>query len=723
MSKNYLGKSVVETKNILSNKQAIGIRSLNSEGTKEEIDLLSNRQHLCDNDLVEIKEIGSKCLIILDKSKIRQFTFDDAKALVISAMSNYYIKVHNLSYVSSYGVKPSGRYKVGIFIHNVHHYSGGRYLGYLICMALAKYMDVVMVTDYSPSHFLKNFRGYEELKNFKIMIDINYGSKIEENDFDFVIGIPNEPAMYAQMYGERFGIPCYTIIFETPNYVSKFRSGADSTEEYWAGLKKHIPKMNGLIGISGQTTHYAKKWLEDEHFNNVNTIYPPINTHIADEVKVDENVVEEDRSIIFISRFVAHKNPMTLLEKLIEMKRPPSKIYLVGKIGGVTGDRIKKLQDNNKGVKIEAHLGCDDRRKFELIKKSKLLIFPTIFEGFGMPPTEAMYFGKQVLTYDIPVMKEVYGKYVHYVESKDDKAFINKIQKILDGDCISTPKEIEEYVRPWALLENYGHKLIHNLMPLRLSIGTIIFNGGDYIKKALDAVYPLAYEIIIVEGAVEDMMHAANKDGSSTDNTVKVIKAYKDPDNKIKFIQGRWENKNEMQNIIAQNVKGDIYMKMDADEIWKSLDIIKVLNMFRLDKHLMIVSPAFYHFWKNLKTITTGSQWNSMPTRFWRWFKGYRHNGDKKGFNYFVDEAGNKVAEPRCKTIMANDIHVYHLGYVRTNKRIKDKLEYYKKRNIEVNVVDTYTNWEKGQPTQPTHGGGITSKFNGILPEVLERSK
>ncbi|MBD3194355.1 MAG: glycosyltransferase [Candidatus Lokiarchaeota archaeon] len=719
-------------KNIVSGSRLNSKNILDDNSMSKKSDLINvNKNQLFNIDLennnsISCLEVNGRFVVSIDRKKFRETNVGDLNRIVKMFVEEYYNKVNNISYLRTYGNKHGENFHVGVFIHNVYHYSGGRYLGFLICMALTKYMKVTMVTDYMPKHFMSNFNDYPDINNFDVIQDFNYGSKVEENKFDFVIGIPNEPAMYAQLYGEKFGIPSFTMLFETPNYIQKHRGGADSHESYWSDLKKHLPKFDNIISISNETTNHTKEWLNND--GNFSTVYPPINDHIANKIYNDDSIKEEERSVIFIGRFVDHKNPLNILEKVICMKNPPDKIYLIGKVGGISGIRISKLINNDKGVIVEDHLGCDDKKKFELIKRSSVLIFPTIFEGFGMPPTEAFYFNKEVIAYDIPVLREVYGELIHYVEMNKEREkreinFVKVLDDVINKNKLKITKHNKkDFVSKWSSLDSCANNLMHVMMPLKLSVGIIVFNGEEYLKQAIDSVYNLANQIIIVEGAVEKMMFAANEDGSSTDNTVNIIKDYNDCDKKITFIQGKWKNKNEMQNVIAGYVDGDIYMKLDSDEVWLEQDIIKVLNMFRLDRHLMMVRPAFYHFWKNFSQITVGSQWDSKPVRFWRWFNGFRHDEeDKFGFNYFIDSSGNKVSEPRYKTIQTEDVHVYHCGYVKPVNKIKQKISYYKNRGIEKKVKDTYTNWQPGQNTQPTHGGGVVREFKNHLPMSLQQ--
>ena len=57
-----------------------------------------------------------------------------------------------------------------------------------------------------------------------------------------------------------------------------------------------------------------------------------------------------------------------------------------------------------------------DAQAKDLIKNCKAFIFPTFYEGFGIPPIEAMAEGvNKVIVSDTPVMHEIYGESVIYV--------------------------------------------------------------------------------------------------------------------------------------------------------------------------------------------------------------------------------------------------------------------------------------------------------------------
>ena len=61
-------------------------------------------------------------------------------------------------------------------------------------------------------------------------------------------------------------------------------------------------------------------------------------------------------------------------------------------------------------------------------QKANLLIQPSLYEGFGMPPMEALKLGTNCIISDIPVFKEIYENLpVIFFKTQDSSDLANKI--------------------------------------------------------------------------------------------------------------------------------------------------------------------------------------------------------------------------------------------------------------------------------------------------------
>lgn len=84
-----------------------------------------------------------------------------------------------------------------------------------------------------------------------------------------------------------------------------------------------------------------------------------------------------------------------------------------------------------------------DKELKRLYKSAKLLVQPSLYEGFGLPPLEALTLGTRVLISDIPVFREIYKNLpVCFFKSGDSKDLTEKL--LAAYDKAETPFELPE---------------------------------------------------------------------------------------------------------------------------------------------------------------------------------------------------------------------------------------------------------------------------------------
>ena len=88
--------------------------------------------------------------------------------------------------------------------------------------------------------------------------------------------------------------------------------------------------------------------------------------------------------------------------------------------------------------------GCTEIEKFTELKKSELLLFPSLFEGFGLPPLEASYCRTKTVAFDLPVLREFHGDSLFFAEHNDYNSFKDKICEALDCTTSKTDLSYSE---------------------------------------------------------------------------------------------------------------------------------------------------------------------------------------------------------------------------------------------------------------------------------------
>jgi len=117
------------------------------------------------------------------------------------------------------------------------------------------------------------------------------------------------------------------------------------------------------------------------------------------------------RSFLFhVSRMAPSKN----VRAIVELARSwPEQMFVLA--GPAWGDS-KKLHDELAETmpNLRVLLGISDAEKAWLLQHCRAFLFPSLTEGFGLPPIEAMYFGTPVFLSDRTSLPEVGGEQAGY---------------------------------------------------------------------------------------------------------------------------------------------------------------------------------------------------------------------------------------------------------------------------------------------------------------------
>lgn len=208
----------------------------------------------------------------------------------------------------------------------------------------------------------------------------------------------------------------------------------------------------------------------------------------------------------------------------------------------------------------------------------------------------------------------------------------------------------------------------------KISFVIIVLNGMPFVESAIQAVYPHAHEIIIVEGAVTQCLFAANPDGSSIDGTVEAIKAFPDPHGKITLLQGLWPEKLDMQNKALEFVSGDYVWLVDADEIYKGCDI-ETMRALLADGHSIArVDFIPVNFWKGFDFEFVSDRFQDERLHYRRVFRfssGARFVSHRPPI--LTPCEGSVVSGGETREL---GIYPYHYSYVYWNQ-VYQKIELY----------------------------------------------
>ena len=104
--------------------------------------------------------------------------------------------------------------------------------------------------------------------------------------------------------------------------------------------------------------------------------------------------------LLYPARGWPHKNHARLFEAFTMLRRDDPTLRLV-----LTGGGLEALGTVPTGVEVRGHVSIDELH--DLYRSSAALVFPSLYEGFGLPPLEAMASGCPVAASDAGSLAEI----------------------------------------------------------------------------------------------------------------------------------------------------------------------------------------------------------------------------------------------------------------------------------------------------------------------------
>ncbi|MDT8716158.1 glycosyltransferase family 4 protein [Clostridium sp. 19966] len=136
-----------------------------------------------------------------------------------------------------------------------------------------------------------------------------------------------------------------------------------------------------------------------------------------------------DRFILYIGNQKPHKN----VETIISSMKYIDEVKFV--INGKGNESINKAISDNKVEDKILKIGFVDEEDLPYVYNlATVFTFPSLYEGFGLPPLEAMACGCPTVVSNTSSLPEVVGEAALKVEAKDDKAFADAINQLLTDE-------------------------------------------------------------------------------------------------------------------------------------------------------------------------------------------------------------------------------------------------------------------------------------------------
>ena len=207
----------------------------------------------------------------------------------------------------------------------------------------------------------------------------------------------------------------------------------ERAKDFSKNFLKRIKKADCVVTLSKYVEQEALDLLKIRDCKIV-TIYPGFNDIFKPNEHGEIGSGVSAKYILFVGSIEPRKNLVKLLQAYLLLPqyiREDFKLLLVG-FKGWENDEVIELLDKLKGA--VNYLGFVNNEELaELYRKASCFVYPSFYEGFGLPPLEAMACGCPVVVSNVSSLPEVCGDAAYYVDPTDAESIAGGIEKVL-GD-------------------------------------------------------------------------------------------------------------------------------------------------------------------------------------------------------------------------------------------------------------------------------------------------
>ncbi len=166
---------------------------------------------------------------------------------------------------------------------------------------------------------------------------------------------------------------------------------------------------------------------------------------------------------VFVGRISKEKGVFDMVNawrRIVDIKND-ARLLVIGSGPDIHAVRhIVKKFDLERNVFVKGR--CPDKEMYPLVKASKVFVFPSLFEGWGLAIAEALSCGLPVVCYDIPALREVFGKCssVFLVPTRNIKKLAATILEVL---TMSETRELTDASKTYVKHFNWEEVAMRDL--------------------------------------------------------------------------------------------------------------------------------------------------------------------------------------------------------------------------------------------------------------------
>lgn len=308
------------------------------------------------------------------------------------------------------------------YYYEIYNYILGHNCGWkakIDCYSNINHYFAPIIENKPFRHYFKGSGRIDDL----LKVNKRRAKKIIESGVDVIQPTYFDPYVLDYITHQKLIITVYDMIYEL--MPEKF----DGAEKIIDGKKKLIYASDHIISISESTKRDILKIYPDIPEDKISVIY------IGNSFKKSDVIVPyslPDKYILFVGQRMTYKNFTNFFSGILPILKADKNMYLVCVGGGPFNLEEASMISCVKDQVIQ--IDANDSILQKAYRQARCFVFPSLYEGFGIPTLEAFSCDCPVVLSNTSSMPEVGGDAVLYINPKDPKDIRDKVQEVLSNN-------------------------------------------------------------------------------------------------------------------------------------------------------------------------------------------------------------------------------------------------------------------------------------------------
>ena len=227
-------------------------------------------------------------------------------------------------------------------------------------------------------------------------------------------------------------MPQIVTIHDMTTFLFPEQRGKEISKRLSLRTEKVIRKASKVIADSGSTKSDILKFVPGIDSDKIVVI--PLGSN---EIFKQDTSIKKKNIILSVGTIEPRKNLKRLIMaygNLPETVKSKYQLVIVGGNGWNNGDIYEAAKSlvESKRVVFKNYLSDDQLQK--LYNEARIFVYPSLYEGFGLPVLEAMSCGLPVITSNVSSLPEVAGSAAFYVNPRSEKDISEAMNELLKDE-------------------------------------------------------------------------------------------------------------------------------------------------------------------------------------------------------------------------------------------------------------------------------------------------